>query len=74
MTTTTGTRTGASMAIAAILSVQLGLAVAVGLFDRIGPQGAAWLRLAWAGVLIITLCVLLLNILARVIFAKQKHG
>ncbi|MGT4656991.1 hypothetical protein, partial [Enterobacter roggenkampii] len=25
-------------------------------------------------VLIITLCVLLLNILARVIFAKKKHG
>ncbi|MFQ7389891.1 MAG: hypothetical protein ACLRP3_20860, partial [Escherichia sp.] len=25
-------------------------------------------------VLIITLCVLLLNILARVIFAKNKHG
>lgn len=27
-----------------------------------------------AGVLIITLCVLLLNILARVVFAKKKHG
>ncbi|MDU5592941.1 MAG: hypothetical protein E6041_14000, partial [Escherichia coli] len=27
-----------------------------------------------AGVLIITLCVLLLNILARVVFAKNKHG
>lgn len=26
-----------------------------------------------AGVLLITLCVLLLNILARVIFAKKKH-
>ncbi|SQD08152.1 phosphate ABC transporter permease [Escherichia coli] len=25
-------------------------------------------------VLIITLCVLLLNILARVVFAKNKHG
>ncbi|MCL7674735.1 hypothetical protein M8369_11905, partial [Klebsiella pneumoniae] len=25
-------------------------------------------------VLIITLCALLLNILARVIFAKKKHG
>ena len=35
---------------------------------------AEWQQLAWAGVLIITLCVLLLNILARVIFAKQKHG
>lgn len=28
----------------------------------------------WAGVLLITLCVLLLNILARVIFAKKKHS
>ena len=35
---------------------------------------AEWQELAWAGVLIITLCVLLLNILARVIFSKKKHG
>ena len=34
---------------------------------------AEWQQLAWAGVLIITLCVLLLNILARVIFAAKKH-
>ncbi|MBK0001937.1 phosphate ABC transporter permease PstA [Erwinia sp. S43] len=34
---------------------------------------AEWQSLAWAGVLIITLCVLLLNILARVVFAKSKH-
>ncbi|CAI1919206.1 phosphate ABC transporter permease PstA [Serratia marcescens] len=33
---------------------------------------AEWQQLAWAGVLLITLCVLLLNILARVIFAKNK--
>nr|VUD28069.1 phosphate transporter permease [Salmonella sp. NCTC 7297] len=33
---------------------------------------AEWQQLAWAGVLIITLCVLLLNILARVVFAKKK--
>ena len=33
---------------------------------------AEWQQLAWAGVLIITLCVLLLNILARVIFAKKN--
>lgn len=32
-----------------------------------------WQSMAWAGVLIITLCVLLLNILARVIFTKRKH-
>jgi phosphate transport system permease protein len=35
---------------------------------------AEWQSLAWAGVLIITLCVLLLNIIARVVFAKGKHG
>ncbi|MGS9174601.1 hypothetical protein ACQWFR_25900, partial [Salmonella enterica subsp. enterica serovar Infantis] len=29
---------------------------------------------AWAGVLIITRCVLLLNILARGVFATKKHG
>ncbi|URQ60802.1 phosphate ABC transporter permease PstA [Pantoea alhagi] len=34
---------------------------------------AEWQSLAWAGVLLITLCVLLLNIMARVIFAKSKH-
>ncbi len=45
-------RTGAAMAVAAMVCVQLGLAVSVGLFDRIGPEGAAWLRLAWAGVLL----------------------
>ncbi|WP_422749628.1 EamA family transporter [Mycobacterium sp. WMMD1722] len=39
------------MAVTAMLSVQLGVAVAVGLMDRIGADGAAWLRLAWAGLL-----------------------
>lgn len=34
---------------------------------------AEWQSLAWAGVLIITLCVLLLNIAARLIFAKRKN-
>ncbi|WP_158782452.1 phosphate ABC transporter permease PstA [Pantoea sp. BAV 3049] len=34
---------------------------------------AEWQSLAWAGVLLITVCVLLLNILARVIFARSKH-
>jgi inner membrane transporter RhtA len=35
--------------------VQIGLAVAVDLFGRVGPEGAAWLRLAWAGVLMLVL-------------------
>ncbi|WP_241646574.1 phosphate ABC transporter permease PstA [Rosenbergiella metrosideri] len=33
---------------------------------------AQWQSLAWAGVLVITLCVLALNILARMIFVKRK--
>ena len=48
-------RSGATMAVASMLFVQVGLAASVGLFDRIGPQGAAWLRLAWAGVLLLVL-------------------
>ncbi|MDX7986133.1 phosphate ABC transporter permease PstA [Xenorhabdus sp. 12] len=32
-----------------------------------------WQQLAWAGVLLITLCVLLINIVARVMFAKKKY-
>jgi len=43
------------MAITSMLCVQLGLAASVGLFDQIGPEGAAWLRLAWAGVLLLVL-------------------
>ena len=45
-------RAGASMAVVSMFSVQLGLAVSVGLIDRIGADGAAWLRLAWAGLLL----------------------
>jgi len=47
------TRTGAGMAVAAMLCVQLGLAASVGLIDQVGAEGAAWLRLFWAGVLIL---------------------
>ncbi len=51
----TATRAGAAMALTSMLCVQLGLAVSVGLFDQIGPEGAAWLRLSWAGVLLVVL-------------------
>ena len=51
----TATRAGAAMAIASMVCVQLGLAASVGLFDQIGPEGAAWLRLAWAGVVLLVL-------------------
>lgn len=47
------TRQGVALAVAAMALVQLGLAASVGLFDRIGAEGAAWLRLAWAGVLLL---------------------
>ena len=43
------------MAASAIVCVQLGLAASVGLFDRVGPEGAACLRLAWAGLILLVL-------------------
>jgi inner membrane transporter RhtA len=45
-------RAGTSMALASMCCVQLGVAASVGLFDQIGAAGAAWLRLAWAGVIL----------------------
>ena len=36
-----------------MLFVQLGLAASVGLIDQVGAGGAAWLRLFWAGVLLL---------------------
>lgn len=48
-------RTGALMATGAMLCVQLGLAISLGLIDRVGVEGAAWLRLAGAGVLMLLL-------------------
>lgn len=41
------------MTVASMMSVQLGAALAVKLMDGIGPAGVAWLRLAWAGVLML---------------------
>ena len=51
----TQARTGALMAMGSMLCVQVGLAIAVTLIDRIGVEGAAWLRLAWAGVLMLVI-------------------
>src|ERR671936_131459 len=48
-------RAGAGMAITAIVCVQVGIAASVGLFDEVGPEGAAALRLEWAGVLLLVL-------------------
>ncbi|HEY9408591.1 MAG TPA: EamA family transporter [Jiangellaceae bacterium] len=57
MTTTAphSARTGTSMAMAAMLCVQLGLAASVGLIDQLGPAGVAWLRLFWAALLLLVL-------------------
>lgn len=41
------------MAVASMLCVQLGLAASIGLIDEIGAGGAAWIRLFWAGVLLL---------------------
>ena len=41
------------MAITSMLCVQLGLAASVGLIGVVGAEGAAWLRLSWAGVLLL---------------------
>jgi inner membrane transporter RhtA len=41
------------MAVGSMTCVQLGLALSVPLFGQIGPLGAVWLRLAWAGVILL---------------------
>ncbi|MBU8817574.1 EamA family transporter [Mycolicibacterium goodii] len=50
---TTWAGSGAFMAVAAMCSVQMGAAIAVGLIDDIGAVGVAWLRLFWAAVLLL---------------------
>ena len=49
------TRTGVLMASGSMLCVQAGLALSLGLIDQIGVEGAAWLRLTWAGVLLLVI-------------------
>jgi inner membrane transporter RhtA len=41
-----------------MLCVQLGLAAAVGLFDQVEAQTVAWLRLGWAGLIMLLVLVL----------------
>ena len=48
-------RRGALLATASMVCVQLGLAASVGLLDRLGPLEVSWLRLAWAGLLLLVL-------------------
>ena len=55
MPTVSRARTGALMAMGSMFCVQVGLAVSVGLIDQIGAEGAAWLRLLWAGALMLVI-------------------
>jgi inner membrane transporter RhtA len=49
------TRAGTAMAIGSMLCVQIGLAVALQLVDDLGAAGVTWLRLAWAGLILLVL-------------------
>jgi inner membrane transporter RhtA len=49
----TAARTGASMAVGSMLCVQLGIAASIGLFDQVGAEGAACLRLVFAGLIFV---------------------
>lgn len=53
--TTKAAGTGAMMAFGAMGCVQLGLAASVTLSGEIGPEAVAWLRLAWAAVIIVAI-------------------
>ena len=53
--TVSAARIGASMAVVSMLCVQVGLAVAINLIDDLGAAGVTWLRLAWAGLILIVL-------------------
>jgi inner membrane transporter RhtA len=52
------TRTGAGFAVASMSFVQLGLAASVGLAHQIGALSTVWLRLAWAGLLLLTVVLI----------------
>jgi inner membrane transporter RhtA len=54
MTTSTGSaRAGTLMAVGSMTCIQIGLALSVPLFGEIGPLGTVWLRLAWAGLILL---------------------
>ena len=44
-----------SLALTAIVSVQLGAALSIGLFAEVGPAGAAWLRLVAGGLILLVI-------------------
>jgi inner membrane transporter RhtA len=49
----TSARSGTVLALGSMSCVQLGLALSARLFGEVGPLGAAWLRLAWAAVILL---------------------
>ena len=49
----TQSRTGTAMAVTSMSCVQVGMAAAIGISHDIGAEGAGWLRLMWAGVIIL---------------------
>jgi inner membrane transporter RhtA len=54
MTASTGSaRAGTLMAVGSMTCIQVGLALSVPLFGEIGPLGTVWLRLAWAGLILL---------------------
>ncbi|MFJ6415258.1 EamA family transporter [Paeniglutamicibacter sp. NPDC091659] len=46
---------GSMMAFASMGCVQLGLAASIGLVGAVGSEGVAWLRLAWAAVILVAI-------------------
>jgi inner membrane transporter RhtA len=49
----TPARTGTLMAVGSMTCIQIGLALSVPLFGQLGPLGTVWLRLAWAGLILL---------------------
>lgn len=47
------TRTGTAMAVASMSLVQIGMAAAIGIAHDIGAEGAGWMRLMWAGLIML---------------------
>ncbi|MCW2629493.1 MAG: amino acid efflux protein [Mycobacterium sp.] len=41
------------MALGSLIFIQIGLALSIGLVDRLGTNGAGWIRMGWAGLLML---------------------
>ncbi len=54
-TASSDARSGVALVLGSMFCVQLGVAASVFLFDDIGAAGTAWLRLSWAGLLMLAL-------------------